>query len=231
MDLDDELRRLFQDQRLDIPVRPGADEAVVIGARRVRRKRIALASAGSTFAVAALVAGGIALSGLGGASSMPPAGPSPSTVTRTVTVESKPSTSDSVGFGVLKLGMSEAAAVATGFLTRGPDDALGCHTYFTQGYPQMEGAVVVSPTTGVVRITIPETAKTSMGIGVGSTLAELKARYPAATEYDSGFTFITNSTPSWYYKFLVDGTGGSFQDTDVVKTIRMQLESPECSLA
>jgi hypothetical protein len=224
VDLDDELRRLFHDQRLDIPVRPGADVAVVTGARRVRRRRIALASAGSTFAVAALVAGGIALSGLGGASSMPPAGPP--VVTQTVTVEPNAPASGSVGYGMIKLGMSEEEAVATGFLTRGPDDALGCHTYFTQGYPELVGAVVVSPEKGIVRITIPDTAKTSMGIGVGSTVAELKARYPRATEYAAGFSFATKGTPSWYYEFLVD----SFRDTDQVKMIRMRLDSPECVL-
>ncbi|HWO64846.1 MAG TPA: hypothetical protein VNO31_32890, partial [Umezawaea sp.] len=100
VDLDDELRRLFQDQRLDIPVKPGADHAVVTGARRVRRRRVALASAGSAFAVAALVAGGVALAGLGGTASMPPAGSTPSTVTRTVTVEPSTSVSGSVGYGV-----------------------------------------------------------------------------------------------------------------------------------
>jgi hypothetical protein len=224
VDLDDELRRLFHDQRLDIPVRPGADVAVVTGARRVRRRRLALASAGSTFAVAALVAGGIALSGLGGASSMPPAGPP--AVTSTVTAEPKPSTSDTVGYGVLKLGMSEADAVATGFLTRGPDDALGCHTYFTQGHPQLVGAVIISPKTGVVRITLPVDAKTSMGIGVGSTVVELKARYPAATEHDRGFTVVTQGAKTWFYAFLVDG----LQDADKVTMIRMQLVAPECVL-
>ncbi|MEO6081494.1 MAG: hypothetical protein ABIQ18_00100 [Umezawaea sp.] len=223
MDLDDELRRLFQDQRLDIPVRPGADEALVTGARRVRRRRIALASAGSTFAVAALVAGGIALSGLGGASSMPPAGPP--AVSSTVTAEPK-ATSDTVGYGVLKLGMSEADAVATGFLTRGPDDALGCHTYFTQGHPQLVGAVVVSPTTGVLRITLPADAKTSMGIGVGSTFAELKARYPRGYQLLPGLSYVVPSDPQWRYLFIVDG----MQDSDKVTAIRMELVDPECVL-
>jgi hypothetical protein len=65
-----------------------------------------------------------------------------------------------------------------------------------------------------------------MGIGVGSTVAELKARYPAATESGSGFAVVTKGTPSWTYVFLTDG----FQDPDQVKTIRMQLESPECFL-
>ncbi|HEX6343294.1 hypothetical protein [Umezawaea sp.] len=229
MDLDDELRRLFQDQRLEIPVKPGADHAVVTGARRVRRRRVALASAGSAFAVAALVAGGIALAGLGGPASMPPAGPPTSEVTKTVTVEQPPS-SGSVGFGVLKLGMAEADAVATGFITRTGDDSLGCHQYSSQGHPDMVGAVVVSPSAGVVRITIPSTAKTSMGIGVGSTVAEVKARYPSATAVLAGFVVHTGGALAWNYVFHVQGTGGSFQDADRVTMIRMQLDTAECFL-
>jgi len=217
VDLDDELRRLFQDQRLDIPVKAGADDAVVTGARRVRRNRRMLASAGSAFAVAALVAGGIALAGLGSPTSLPPA----STSTATTTESSVP-VSGSVGFGVLKLGMAEADAVATGFLDRGPDDGLGCHTYFTQGHPDLVGAVVVSPTAGIVRITIPDTAQTSMGIGVGSTTTDLKARYPRAVERDSGFTVAMGGTPSWYYVFTIGA--------DKVTVIRMQLDAPECLL-
>lgn len=222
MDLDDELRRLFQDQRLDIPVKPGADDAVVTGARRVRRRRRALASAGSAFAVAALVAGGVALAGLGGPTSMPPAGPAPSTVTKTVSVEPSTPVSGSVGYGVLKLGMAEADAVSTGFLTRGPDDSLGCHTYFTQGHPDAVGAVVISPTAGVVRITLPDDAKTSMGISVGASVADLKARYPKAVEHDFGFTVTANGTPSWVYVFLVE--------SEAVTRIRMQLDTRECFL-
>jgi hypothetical protein len=226
VDLDDELRRLFQDQRLDIPVKPGADHAVVTGARRVRRRRRALASAGSAFAVAALVAGGVALAGLGGPSSMSPAGPPP-TVTKTVTVEQTAPSYASIGFGVLKLGMTEADAVATGFLTSsGVDDARGCPQYMTQGQPGLVGSVVVSPAAGVVQITLPSDAKTPMGIGAGSTVAEVKARYPAATEVYAGFVVRMSGTPSWNYRFDVSATA----DTGTVSLIRMQLTAPECFL-
>jgi len=86
VDLDDELGRLFADDRLDVPVRAGAVEAVVSGARRVRRRRIALASAGGAMAVTALVVGGIALAGVGGTQSLPPASQNTVTISQTSSV-------------------------------------------------------------------------------------------------------------------------------------------------
>ena len=58
-DLDDELRRLFSDDRLDVHVTPDATDAVVRGADRRRRRRTAVTGA---FAVVTLVGAGIGLS-------------------------------------------------------------------------------------------------------------------------------------------------------------------------
>ncbi|PRX47865.1 hypothetical protein B0I33_105449 [Prauserella shujinwangii] len=63
-ELDAELRRLFADERLDVPPRPGAAETVVAGARRVRRSRTALVSGAGALTVAAVVAGGVLLTGV-----------------------------------------------------------------------------------------------------------------------------------------------------------------------
>jgi hypothetical protein len=60
-DLDDELRRLFSDDRLDVHSEPIAVEAVVSGARRRRRRRAAVTGA---FVVVALVGAGAGLVGL-----------------------------------------------------------------------------------------------------------------------------------------------------------------------
>ncbi|MCE7004961.1 hypothetical protein LWC34_19325 [Kibdelosporangium philippinense] len=57
MDLDDELNRLFKDERLDIRVAPDADTHVVQGAKRVKRRRVAAMSAAGVLS-AALLAGG-----------------------------------------------------------------------------------------------------------------------------------------------------------------------------
>jgi hypothetical protein len=76
VNLDDDLRRMLADldadERLDVPVRPGAAELIVAGARRVRRKRIAAVTAASALTAAAVVVGGFVLAA-GGPEALPPA--------------------------------------------------------------------------------------------------------------------------------------------------------------
>jgi hypothetical protein len=54
-ELDDELRRLFADERLTLPVTVDVENAVVAGAKRRRRRRVTAAAASGVVAVAALV--------------------------------------------------------------------------------------------------------------------------------------------------------------------------------
>ncbi|RDI18745.1 hypothetical protein [Lentzea flaviverrucosa] len=61
-DLDDDLRRLFSDDRLDVHSAPVSTEDVLRGADRRRRRRTAMAG---TFALVTLVGAGIGLSRLG----------------------------------------------------------------------------------------------------------------------------------------------------------------------
>jgi hypothetical protein len=74
MDMEDELRRLFQDDRLDVQVAAGADRIVVAGARRVRRRRVALVSAAAAVCAVGLAAGAILIIGPTPASSNEVAG-------------------------------------------------------------------------------------------------------------------------------------------------------------
>jgi hypothetical protein len=60
-DLDDELRRLFSDDRLDVHSTPDATDAVLRGADRRRRRRSAMTT---TFALVVLVGAGIGLTQL-----------------------------------------------------------------------------------------------------------------------------------------------------------------------
>ncbi|MFI9380987.1 hypothetical protein [Kutzneria sp. NPDC052558] len=60
MDLDDELRKLFADERLDVRVRPEADRVIVSGARRVRRRRAGVVFGGGMLSVATMLAAGTA---------------------------------------------------------------------------------------------------------------------------------------------------------------------------
>jgi len=103
MDLDDELRQLFADERLEVPVRPGADDVIVAGARRVRRRRITAVAASGALAVVAVVAAGIVLAG-GNPDAMPPANryknsPTSTTTTTTTNSSTQPSTAQSAPQG------------------------------------------------------------------------------------------------------------------------------------
>lgn len=252
MDLDDELRRLFHDDRLDVAVKPGIDEEIVGGARRIRRRRNAVTGA---FVVAVFAAGGFAVANMGGPQSLPPAESSSATLTTspptstsasspppviitqthtvTVTVEEPPAgnvpNSSNVpagpaGYGKLKLGMSQADALATGVLIQPSNTALGaCAGYRSEGVPSDEAAVVLSPAQGVARITLPGFARTSAGIGAGSTVAELKAKYPAAAAQGSGLAVDMPGAPAWRYVFSVDSA-------QKISGVRMELKNSDCTL-
>jgi hypothetical protein len=94
VDLDDELRRMFAnvDDQLDVPVRPDAEQTIVAGAKRLRRRRLAAVTATGAAAVVAVVAIGVALA-LPNQEAMPPAD-FPTTTTTTTTTE--PSVSETV---------------------------------------------------------------------------------------------------------------------------------------
>ncbi|WP_020668946.1 hypothetical protein [Amycolatopsis nigrescens] len=71
-DLDTELRRLFGDDRLGMHPRAGADQAIVAGARRIRRRRKVVTASGGALGVAILVAGGLVLGGYRPGQPLPP---------------------------------------------------------------------------------------------------------------------------------------------------------------
>ncbi|RLK60121.1 hypothetical protein CLV68_0618 [Actinokineospora cianjurensis] len=229
MDIDDELRRLFADERLDVPVRPGATEAVVTGAGRRRKRRHVVAAAGGALTVAALVAGGVVLSGMTNTSSAPPGqqvvptmsatlkvtatpstvavlpdrtgsnsagntarttAPSPSTGKLTTSVSKPPAVPElrPAGFGKIRIGMSIAEAEATGDLVLQDNGLPECASYTFKGYP--DGSVGISPTDGVTAIFPPTGARTPEGIGHGSTQAEFRTAYPAATTDQHGYRIV-----------------------------------------
>ena len=242
MDLDDELRRLFQDDRLDVAVRPGSDTEIVTGARRIRRRRHALASAAAVVAIAAT---GVAISNFGAAQTLPPADSltsvpttstvptstvTPSTVieTRIVTVTvDAPATvpeviTGPVGYGKLKLGMPQKDAEATGVLLQ-PATSGTCSTYASQSVPDNKNAVLISPKSGVVRITLPGFAKTSAGVGAGSTASEVKAKYENAVTQGSSIAVAMQGQLSWRFVFQLD-------NAQKVSVVRMELTNFDCPL-
>lgn len=117
-DLDEQLRRLFTDERLTLPVAVAAEQVVVTGAQRRRRRRLAVASASGVLAVAAVVFLASTLTGIGRARghvtvAAPPhltqtltTIPSTPTPMPTTTVPSAAGQLDVDGVDGLRLGMS-----------------------------------------------------------------------------------------------------------------------------
>jgi hypothetical protein len=144
-DLDDELRRLFADDRLTLPVARDATPAVLAGARRRRRNRTALGAAGGVLAVVAVVFVGAVLSGIGRpAGTVRAAAPLLTTTattapTGTATATPVPATTSAAdpsavlgpyGYSKLELGMSVKEASAIGQLRVGtPTTVAGCLRY------------------------------------------------------------------------------------------------------
>ncbi|MFJ6670391.1 hypothetical protein ACIQMJ_04700 [Actinosynnema sp. NPDC091369] len=243
MTIEEELRRLLQDDRLDVVARPDAAEVVVAGARRVRRRRTALV--GAVTAVA-LVASGWGVSALGGSLSLPTVEPAlPSTTTTTtaattvtpaggttvslpphtvvetvvVTVTKDPARPD-LGYGPVKFGMTEQEVAATGLVAPAPGGECAAFTWTSD--PGMVNAVLVARGRGVVRIKLPSSGTTSAGIGVGATLAQVKAKYPVGELTHAGaYQVLMSGDVGWTYVFALDA--------ERVVEIRMQRLTADCA--
>ena len=238
MTIEEELGRLLHDDRLDLVARPDAIEAVVAGARRVRRRRTA--AVGAATAVA-LVAAGLGVSVLGGPSSLSTVDPAwsqtttatttaapggttvvlpPHTVveTVTVTVTQGPPRPDA-GYGPVKFGMTEQEVAATGLVTRVPGGECAAFTWTSD--PGTVNAVLVAPGEGVVRIKLPGGAKTSAGVGTGATLQRLKSAYPQGKQHgEHSFHVLMPGDVGWTYEFVLDA--------GTVVEIRMQRLGADC---
>lgn len=160
-----------------------------------------------------------------------PSSTSPSTsvvtevVTSTVTPPAQPqavakTVDNRPGYGVLKLGMTPPEAEAAGQVVNWGIDG--------DPYCRSNDKVAISLKYGIVRITLPVEAKTSAGIGVGSTYADVKKAYPAATEYRAGYSV---KLQGYVYQFQGAGNIDHFKDTDKVKQIRILAHETDCSFA
>jgi len=210
VDLDDRLRELFRDDRLDLPVRPGADTRIVAGARRRRQVRVGVAGAA---AAVVLLGGAVGAAGLRLPGSEAGAPPGPATVTVSV----GPQALEPPAHANFRLGMTDAEARATGALVL-PGHAGKCVAYSTKDHAG--DAVIVSPRSGVVRITLPPLGYTPSGIGAGSSLQEVRRAYPGvAVEGDRAVVLMGED---WRYVFPV--AGGS------VTAVWIERVGSECGL-
>lgn len=73
MDLEDELRRVLRDDKLDVAVRTGAEWSLVAGSRRRRHQRNTMAAVGGFVAATFLVGGSVALISHDSTGQVPPA--------------------------------------------------------------------------------------------------------------------------------------------------------------
>ncbi|ONI82063.1 hypothetical protein ALI22I_38540 [Saccharothrix sp. ALI-22-I] len=218
VELDDRLRELFADERLDLPAPPDAADDIVAGARRRRRSRIAVAA---TFSLTVLLAGGIAVSGIGNLVN-DPAAPARSTVVETATVTVPRPVVEPSGYSTYRLGMSVDELLASNprltYLRTGNDR---CTVYVLDTVPGE--AVVVSPRHVVVWIRLPLGAVTPSGVGAGSSVDDVLARYPEAERHGDRLTVRMTGTPEWQYTFPLDDAGK-------VSAVRMESNATECDL-
>ncbi|MFD4641589.1 hypothetical protein ACFWN2_30070 [Lentzea sp. NPDC058436] len=152
----------------------------------------------------------------------PPAEVVTEVVTATVTNPPQPAAEvdGRLGYGALKLGMSLEEARAAGLTDLTWNDEAICVA---------DDEVAISKKHGVVRITLPLDARTSKGIGVGSTFAEVKAVYQGASEYRAGWSAPVDDNAG--YAFIGSTKLDHFADTDKVILIKLGSGSADCDMA
>jgi hypothetical protein len=142
-------------------------------------------------------------------------------VTQTVTNPPKPQTDDRPGYGALKLGMTMDEAKATGLA--------GTDFHVVRDGQCSYNANITVSTNGVERIVFPKDAKTSAGIAVGSTLADVKKAYPSATE--DGLGYFADISGDARLLFETSDTLVPRGLTDKVTTIKLFKRQLACTAA
>jgi hypothetical protein len=148
-DIDADLRKLFADQRLNVPVGDHAVHSVVAGAKRRRRRRTAVLATGGALGVAAvLLAGGLFAghvlppnrtqaanpSGLATSSYLTPTpdqtGPQPAPASGVLNMpEGAPTVIGPTGYGEITMGLTAKQVQGTGLVNTQTSEMAGCAAY------------------------------------------------------------------------------------------------------
>ncbi|MGW4208264.1 hypothetical protein ACWEIJ_09790 [Lentzea sp. NPDC004789] len=154
--------------------------------------------------------------------STPTPDPTTSLVTEIIThtVTNPPKPDDRLGYGALKLGMTLDEAKATGLAGTDFHEDRGC---------RFNDTITVTDKGGVERIVLPKDAKTSAGIGVGATLADVKKAYPSATE--DGLGYFADISGDARFLFETGDTLVPRKLTDQVTKIKLFKRKLECMAA
>ncbi|MEU6641387.1 hypothetical protein ABZ863_02440 [Saccharomonospora sp. NPDC046836] len=220
-----QLRRLFEDDRLELRTRAGAEQVIVAGARRRRRRRATLVAGGGVLTALVLVVGGLLVKGLRDTTAEHTTQAAAPQLSVQSSWSSPPQSTVESGFpegqGVasevlgphgyrsLMLGMSYQDAAATGML---PGDGDGrppapqsCVTYPLSAGSARIGEVTISGTNGIVRFRVWN-ARTPEGVTPGTGLKHLSSAYADFAPVDYGFYSASTGTGARYYFTVTNDT-------------------------
>lgn len=115
------------------------------------------------------------------------------------------------GYGAVKLGMSTEKAKATGkIVLKMPAGAGSCSGWDLKAHPSGKNAVglFISKKAGVAVIFAAKGVKTPRGIGIGSTMKQVRKAYPRVKTSPGGIPYVAvPGNSKAYYAFLADAKG------------------------